>query len=78
MQLSNEERNLLSVAYKNSVGTRRVAWRTIIAIQDKEEYKGSKYIELIRWYRQKFEHELDDICNDVIELLSNTLIVNST
>jgi len=78
VQLSNEERNLLSVAYKNSVGTRRVAWRTIIAIQDKEEYKGSKYIELIRWYRTKFECDLDDICSDVIDLLSNTLIVNST
>jgi len=38
-QLSNEERNLLSVAYKNAVGTRRAAWRTISAIQDKEEYK---------------------------------------
>jgi len=78
VQLSNEERNLLSVAYKNSVGTRRVAWRTIIAIQDKEEYKGSKYIDLIKWYRAKFEHELDDICQDVIDLLNNTLIVNST
>lgn len=77
-QLSNEERNLLSVAYKNSVGTRRVAWRTIIAIQDKEEYKGSKYIDLIKWYRAKFEHELNDICQDVIDLLNNTLIVNST
>jgi hypothetical protein len=37
--LSNEERNLLSVAYKNSVGSRRTAWRTITAIQNKEEYK---------------------------------------
>ena len=45
-ELSNEERNLLSVAYKNSVGSRRTAWRTISAIQNKEEYKVSeKYIE---------------------------------
>jgi hypothetical protein len=27
------------VAYKNSVGARRTAWRTISAIQQKEEYK---------------------------------------
>jgi 14-3-3 protein epsilon len=39
--LSNEERNLLSVAYKNAVGSRRTAWRTISAIQSKEEYKVS-------------------------------------
>ena len=37
--MSNEERNLLSVAYKNAVGARRTAWRTISAIQSKEEYK---------------------------------------
>jgi len=31
-ELSNDERNLLSVAYKNYVKTRRDAWRTIQAI----------------------------------------------
>ena len=49
-----------------------------LAIQDKEEYRGNKYIDLIKWYRAKFEHELHDICQDVIDLLNNTLIVNST
>jgi hypothetical protein len=34
----------LSVAYKNSVGSRRTAWRTISAIQNKEEYKVHKSI----------------------------------
>ena len=29
IELSNDERNLLSVAYKNTVKTRRDAWRTI-------------------------------------------------
>lgn len=73
--MSNEERNLLSVAYKNSVGTRRAAWRTISAIQDKEEYKGStKYIELIKYYRNKIETELNNLCEDVITLLKKTLI----
>ena len=42
--LSNDERNLLSVAYKNSVKTRRDAWRTIQAIQNKEELKVSGYL----------------------------------
>jgi 14-3-3 protein epsilon len=38
--LSIEERNLLSVAYKNSVGSRRTAWRAISSIEQKEESKG--------------------------------------
>ena len=35
--LSIEERNLLSVAYKNSVGSRRTAWRALSSIEQKEE-----------------------------------------
>jgi 14-3-3 protein epsilon len=31
--LSIEERNLLSVAYKNTVGSRRTAWRAISSIE---------------------------------------------
>lgn len=75
--MSNEERNLLSVAYKNSVGARRTAWRTISAIQQKEEYKGSRFIDIIKGYRAKIEKELEDICNDVLDLLDNVLIKNS-
>jgi len=40
-ELSNEERNLLSVAYKNSVGSRRTAWRGLSQIEQKEEGKGN-------------------------------------
>jgi len=36
-ELSVEERNLLSVAYKNSVGSRRTAWRGLSSIETKEE-----------------------------------------
>ena len=34
-----DERNLLSVAYKNSVGSRRTAWRALSSIEQKEEAK---------------------------------------
>lgn len=73
-QLSSEERNLLSVAYKNQVGSRRGAWRTISAIQNKEEYKGSKHLDLIKQYRKKIEGELSDICQEVLDLLREDLI----
>ena len=35
-ELSVEERNLLSVAYKNTVGSRRAAWRIISSVEQKD------------------------------------------
>lgn len=69
-ELSNEERNLLSVAYKNVVGTRRLAWRVISNVDSNPE-ESDKKPEVVKLYREKVEHELRDICNDV--LVSNVL-----
>jgi 14-3-3 protein epsilon len=76
-ELSNEERNLLSVAYKNSVGSRRTAWRSISSIEQKEEQKGSRFLDLIKGYKAKIEKELEDICNDILNVLDNHCIANS-
>ena len=54
-ELSVEERNLLSVAYKNTIGSRRTAWRALSSIEKKEESKGSKNIGLLRAYKGKVE-----------------------
>jgi 14-3-3 protein epsilon len=70
-----DERNLLSVAYKNVVGTRRASWRIISSIEQREESKGSeKHVTIIRDYRQKIENELERVCQDVLEVLDNSLI----
>ena len=61
--LSVEERNLLSVAYKNTIGSRRTAWRALSSIEKKEEQKGSKNIGLLKAYKAKIEGELDKYCN---------------
>ncbi|CAC9887308.1 unnamed protein product [Aureobasidium pullulans] len=69
------KRNLLSVAYKNVVGTRRASWRIISSIEQKEEQKGSdKHVTIIRDYRQKIETELEKVCQDVLDVLDDSLI----
>ncbi len=75
--LSVEDRNLLSVAYKNSVGTRRTAWRVLSSIETKENAKESHQLPLIKEYRSKIEAELDEICNEIINLLDTKLIHSS-
>lgn len=64
-ELSNEERNLLSVAYKNVVGARRSSWRVISSIEQKAEGSERKHA-MAKEYREKIETELKDICKDVL------------
>ncbi|RSL65438.1 14-3-3 protein [Fusarium duplospermum] len=73
--LTVEERNLLSVAYKNVIGARRASWRIVTSIEQKEESKGnSSQVTLIKEYRQKIEAELAKICDDILEVLDQHLI----
>ncbi|KAF7546377.1 hypothetical protein G7046_g9316 [Stylonectria norvegica] len=77
-ELTVDERNLLSVAYKNVVGTRRASWRIISSIEQKEESKGSdKHVSTIKDYRNKIETELEKVCQDVLDVLDDTLIPNA-
>ena len=75
-ELSNEERNLLSVAYKNVVGGHRSAWRVISSIEQKTDTSDKK-LQLIKDYREKVESELRSICTTVLELLDKYLIANA-
>ncbi|CAO2602480.1 14-3-3 protein zeta/delta [Lemmus lemmus] len=56
-ELSNEERNLLSVAYKNVVGARRSSWRVVSSIEQKTEGAEKKQ-QMAREYREKIETEV--------------------
>ena len=76
--LTIEERNLLSVAYKNSIGSRRTAWRALSSIEKKEEQKGSKNIGILKSYKAKIGSELDKFCNEILNLIDTQLIPNAS
>ena len=73
-ELTNEERNLLSVAYKNVVGARRSSWRVISSIEQKTEGSERKQ-QMAKEYREKIEKELNDICGDVLVSLQFVLLL---
>ena len=75
-ELSNEERNLLSVAYKNVVGARRSSWRVISSIEQKTEGAEKKQA-MAKEYREKIEKELNDICGDVLVSIQSKKSKNS-
>ncbi|KAF7727223.1 hypothetical protein EC973_007921 [Apophysomyces ossiformis] len=78
VDLTVEERNLLSVAYKNVIGARRASWRIVSSIEQKEENKGhEEQVKKIKEYRSKIERELYDVCNDILGLLEEHLIPSS-
>lgn len=79
-EMSVEERNLLSVAYKNVIGARRASWRIISALEQKEESRsGSESkVALIKNYRAQVEKELREICNDILNVLDKHLIPSAS
>ncbi|XP_021665864.2 14-3-3-like protein D isoform X2 [Hevea brasiliensis] len=79
VELTVEERNLLSVGYKNVIGARRASWRILSSIEQKEEAKGNEVnAKRIKEYRQKVESELTNICNDIMTIIDEHLIPSAS
>jgi 14-3-3 protein epsilon len=79
VELTVEERNLLSVGFKNIVGARRASWRILSSIEHKEESKENKVnVKRIKAYRQTVESELTVICRDIMMLIDEHLLPSST
>ncbi|KAL6504233.1 14-3-3 protein 7 [Orobanche gracilis] len=79
VELTIEERNLVSVGYKNVIGARRASWRILSSIEQKEENKGHEQnVKRIKSYRQRVEDELTKICMDILSLIEDHLLPSSS
>ncbi|KAK7488247.1 hypothetical protein BaRGS_00020554 [Batillaria attramentaria] len=79
-ELTVEERNLLSVAYKNVIGARRASWRIISSLEQKEEGKsGEDKAAISKTYRMmegRYHSTLQNLqqANDRKEAAENSLV----
>lgn len=73
-ELNEEERTLLSVAYKQAVGERRQAWRVISHYEEKQQSRNPEGLGLIKEYKDKINAELHGLCEDIAVLVDSKLI----
>ena len=73
--LSVEERNLLSVAFKNVVGSKRASWRILSGIEAKEREIGDPArADRVGGLRGVVEEELAGVCTALLDLIDGTLL----
>eukprot|EP00355_Strombidium_rassoulzadegani_P002757 CAMPEP_0168612528 /NCGR_PEP_ID=MMETSP0449_2-20121227/2965_1 /TAXON_ID=1082188 /ORGANISM="Strombidium rassoulzadegani, Strain ras09" /LENGTH=239 /DNA_ID=CAMNT_0008653099 /DNA_START=24 /DNA_END=743 /DNA_ORIENTATION=+ len=73
---TTEERNLLSVGFKNQIGSKRTAIRTISAIEQNPKY--SKFNEGLSKYKQRIECELYDQCISIVNIVKDSCLQKAT
>ena len=70
--VTSDERNLLSVAFKNLISSKRAACRTIAAIEQNPKY--SKFSEALAAYKQGIENKLTADCEKIIDMINKKVL----
>ncbi|KAF8565063.1 hypothetical protein P879_09420 [Paragonimus westermani] len=78
VELTPQEMNLFSLAYKNLIGPKRKALRVITAAVEKGEDEGSKYVEYDKIFQKQIESEVRQISHSLIGLTETNLIKRDT
>jgi len=73
--LELEERNMLSVAYKNAVGQRRAAWRSLQQTAEQNDTSNYPNQDLVSDYITFIEGEMENKCNGIVNLVTNSLLI---
>lgn len=78
IELTSEERNLLSVGCKNLIGARRTSWWYLTSLMHKEDEKRNEHnAEHIMHYLKRVEHELTKICDDILSFTAIHILPSS-
>ena len=75
-EVTPDERNLLSVAFKNLISSKRTACRTIAAIEQNPKY--SKFNEALAQYKGTIETGLQADCQRVIDMINQKVLSKDT
>lgn len=80
-ELTVDERNLLSCAYKNVIGSRRSSWKILREALEATETKPNQKVtnqlynsSIVNSLLSAVELELNNHCSDIIEILTSRLI----
>merc|ERR1712110_91045 len=71
-EVTADERNLLSVAFKNLISSKRAACRTIAAIEQNPKY--SKFGDALGKYKETIEGQLTADCEKVIDMINTKVL----
>ena len=70
--VTSDERNLLSVAFKNLISSKRAACRTITAIEQNPKY--AKFSNELAKYKQEIEGKLTGDCQRIVDMISKEVL----
>ncbi|CAK8692614.1 uncharacterized protein LOC143461786 [Clavelina lepadiformis] len=73
-KLSREERNLLSLGYKNVVGARGSSWKTLVSLRNKLNVDENNHENALNAYLQHIGNEIIDISKEVIDLIDQHIL----
>ena len=75
---TNDERNLLSVSFKNLVTPKRTTWRTIIAVEQSQSSVTPSQLKAIAQYKAVIEERLHSDCELIVSLVNTSVLPKLT
>ena len=72
---TTDERNLMSVSFKNLVTPKRTTWRTIIAVEQSSHGGASQsQVQAITQYKAVIEERLHKDCEEIVALVQGVIL----